>query len=402
MKMIFVSIIILILLFSTLNFSGNSKPVSIFNNDSSQDFKYYTYQEMTDLLFRLKENNSEIMSLTSIGKTYENRDIWLVKISDNVTQDEEEPSILLMGAHHGNEKASYEVLIYFIQHVLDNYSKQNIDNDKDGLVNEDIIDGFDNDDDGLIDEDPSENRVKEIVNNSQIYFIPMVNPDGVEANTRKNREPNHGPFGFRKKVTSIGVDLNRNYGYKWYRYFFHPVYYSLPKIILGQNVMSQYNDSDMTYRGPYPFSENETKAVKKFVETHDINISLSYHGYMECIMYPWFYSMLPTRDEKLYISVGNNISNINKLKLVGRDYFLGYRGSIGSSEDWLYGKHGILSFCIEIANPDKLDNPMEMYKQQIGVNLYACDKAGSIYTNQKLRLEKRQILCVKEDLFNET
>ena len=78
----------------------------------------------------LYNNNSDIMHLESLDKTYEKRDIWFVKLSDNVSVDEDEPGVLLMGAHHGNEKPSFEVLIYFIKHIIDNYRKKNTDNDK--------------------------------------------------------------------------------------------------------------------------------------------------------------------------------------------------------------------------------------------------------------------------------
>jgi len=107
---------------------------------------------------------------------FEGRDIWALKISDNPTIDEpSEPDILYMGAHHGNEWPSFEILIYFINHMVDFYYKLNTDDDFDGQLNEDPIDGFDNDDDGLTDEDPSEDRVRDSMNNTQIFLIPMLN-----------------------------------------------------------------------------------------------------------------------------------------------------------------------------------------------------------------------------------
>jgi len=337
-----------------------------------------SYEQMISLFEELNETYSDIFSFRSLGKTYQGRDIWLVKISDNVGVDEEEPGVLLLGAHHGIEYPSYEVLVDFIKHIVTNYSKENTDDDLDGFVNEDILDNVDNDEDGLIDEDPSEDRVRDVVNNNQIFLIPMVNPDGVVAGTRKNCEPNYGPFGFRKKVTSIGVDLNRNYGYKWYRWFFTPFYYLM---------MSQLRDEEYFYRGERPFSEKETQAVKSFVESHNINISLSYHTGTNMTMYPWYYSMLPTRDESLYISVGSNLSKINMLRLVGRDYFLGYRGASGTYEDWAYGRHGILSFCIELPGIFTLDDFTNYYRAQKGANLYVCEIAGSINTQQRQMID---------------
>ncbi|MBN2066218.1 MAG: hypothetical protein JW771_05365, partial [Candidatus Thermoplasmatota archaeon] len=135
---------------------------------STDPYQYHSYQTMTDLLVQLYENHSDIMSLWSIGTTYEGRTIWMVKLSDHAERDEDEPGVLLMGAHHGNEKPSYESLLYFIQLVVEQYGKENLDNDDDGLVNEDIIDGRDNDGDGFIDEDLSEERITSIVDQTQL------------------------------------------------------------------------------------------------------------------------------------------------------------------------------------------------------------------------------------------
>ena len=117
------------------------KNISDRSETAIDTYEYYNYQNMTNFFYELEDEYSDIMSLTSLGKTYEGRDVWMVKISDNVNEIENEPGVLLMGAHHGNEKPSFEVLIFFIQFMLENYGKKNIDNDGDGQINEDPIDG---------------------------------------------------------------------------------------------------------------------------------------------------------------------------------------------------------------------------------------------------------------------
>jgi len=237
------------------------KPTS--TSFSGEAYHYFTYQEMTDSLHELEDDYPDILKLESLGYTYEGRSIWMMKLSDNVEEDEDEPGVLLMGAHHGDEKPSFEAVLFFIQHMVHNYSKVNTDDDGDGQINEDPIDGVDNDEDGLTDEDPSEDRVREVINNTQIFCIPMVNPDGVEANTRQNRAPNYGPYGQSDEITSYGVDLNRNYGFRWLLpYLFKENYYF--------NWLT--DDSSGIYRGERPFSEKESQAVKNFVETKDISI----------------------------------------------------------------------------------------------------------------------------------
>ena len=339
------------------------------NNDP---YKYHTYDSMTNLLYSLAENYSNIMTLESIGTTYEGRTIWMVKLSDNPTIEEDEPGILLMGAHHGNEKPSFEVLIFLIQYIVDTYGKPDIDNDNDGLVNEDIIDGVDNDGDGLIDEDPSESRVKDIIDNTQVFIVPMVNPDGVEYGWRKNRVPNHGPFGLTKEVTSYGVDLNRNYGYLWYLPYIFPRRYHLAFLL---------TDKSWNYHGRYPFSENETRAIKHLVESHDnIRIALSYHSYGEFLFYPWTHTSLATPDEDLFESIGENISRVNGYYLYkGGDYLIPrFGGTIGTAENWLYGVHRILPFTIELCKSRAPTNPDIVASycwKHVGVNLYVCERA---------------------------
>lgn len=373
--MIVISIICLLFVPSTLAFFNNN--INFLKYTEKEPYTYYNYQNMTDLFFNLVANNSEIMLLESLGTTYEGRDIWMVKLSDNVNENEEESGILLMGAHHGNEKPSYEVLIYFIKYMVENYYKENTDDDKDGLLNEDIIDGIDNDGDGLVDEDPSEDRVRDVINNTQIFLIPMVNPDGVEfgeKGSRKNRVPNHGPFGFKKQVTSYGVNLNRNYGYDWIYYYLFPFNYNLFYDLL---------DSSLNYRGPHPFSENETKAIRSFVENHKINISISYHTYSEVMFYPWYHTSKRTPDEDLFISIGENMSKINKYRLLtGTNYIIPrYGGTLGTVENWLYGKYKIIAYTIELCKTRAPTDPavvLDTGLKNIGVDLYICERASNL------------------------
>ena len=348
---------------------------------SNSSYHYFTYPEMTALLQNLERNHSDIMTLESIGETYEGRDIWMVKLSDNVQQNENEPGVLFMAAHHGNEKASFEVLIYFILHMVNNYSKVNTDDDGDELINEDPIDGIDNDEDGLLDEDPSEDRVREAIDNTQIFIIPMVSPDGVVANSRKNCAPNYGPFGKSSEITSYGVNLNRNYDDNWFLYYIFPTHYHFTMNTLDQS---------FNYRGPYPFSENETIAVKNFVERQDISISLSFHSFSEVIIYPWMHTSKDTPHEVLFISVGENMSRINNYYLyTGRNYIIPrYGGTLGSSENWLYREQGILSFTMELCReyaPSNPDDILSACYNHVGVNLYICERS-LVIEEEKLSL----------------
>ena len=320
-----------------------------FDPVSFDQYDYHTYEELTTELHSLQVNYSDIMSLTSIGKTYEGRDIWMVKLSDNVNQEEDEPGVLFMGAHHGNEWPGIEICLFFIRYVVEQYDNETLP------------------------------EIRDAVNTTQIFLIPMVNPDGVVADTRKNCAPNHGPFGRSSSITSYGVNLNRNYDDPWFLAYLFPGRYYLPLILL---------DSSFNYRGPYPFSENETKAVKNFAEDHPISISISYHSYGEVIIYPWLHTTKQTPDEQLFRSVGENITSINDYYLyVKEDRLIPlYGGTLGSAENWFYREKGTIAFTIEVGNQQRPTNPQVMYDlcmEQTTVHLYLCQRAQTIESEKE-------------------
>ena len=107
-KILSIIILLILIIFSLIYpVLGVSIPTNNIMNLNKSAYHYFTYTEMTELLHDLEENNSDIMMLESIGTTFEGRDIWMIKLSDNVQQNENEPGVLFMAAHHGNEKASF-------------------------------------------------------------------------------------------------------------------------------------------------------------------------------------------------------------------------------------------------------------------------------------------------------
>ena len=329
------------------------------STDSNQDdILYYSYNQFTMLIEELQENYPDTFLYYSIGKTYEGRDIWLIKISDNVTQDEDETKILFTSGVHGNEKPGYEILIYSMKSIIENYTTPNVNNS-------------------------FTDRIRNIVNTTTLFFIPMVNPDGIEAITRKNRKINNCIYG---ENIFCGVDINRNFDYKWEELDKHPIKYifgGFPKRLDRTTVKYPFFDFKSfigkgNYRGPYPFSENESKAIKQFIENTSISISVDYHTYGEKILYPWYWSKDSPTDRSLFVSIGENISKINGYKTLQGSQWYYIPGALG---DWIYEKHGVFSFTIELLKSNlpvyfPLKNQiLRLCIDHLLVNLYLSERA---------------------------
>jgi carboxypeptidase T len=111
------------------------------------DANYHNYAEMTAEINQAVADHPNLLSRQVIGKTYENRDIVALKISDNVATDENEPEVLFTAHQHAREHLTVEMALYLIQQFTDNYT---------------------------------EPRIKELVDTREIWIVPDVNPDGGE------------------------------------------------------------------------------------------------------------------------------------------------------------------------------------------------------------------------------
>ena len=184
--------------------------------------------------------------------------------------------------------------------------------------------------------------IKEFVENSaqyskilskvDIYFLPLVNPDGYEFSRksdrlwRKNRS--HTDRG-----KCAGVDLNRNFGYKWG----------------GKG--SSNNQCSETYRGPRPFSEPESRAMRDFImaRRRNIRMYITFHSYGQMILYPWGYDRVDAKDSGELHRMGSVGA-----RAMGRKYQVGSAAGVnyeaaGASDDWAKGGAGIkYSYTIEL------------------------------------------------------
>ena len=258
---------------------------------------YHTYDEMVSDLQNLTAAHPAITKLFSLGRTYENRTIWAVKVSDNVNVDEAEPNITILGGIHARELIGVEVALYILHSLVENYS--------------------------------TNSTIRWFVNGAQLWFVPMINPDGhvwVEKGNdwRKNRSPN--PDG------TFGVDLNRNFGHLW-------------------GLEASHNPPDEDYCGPYAFSENETQAVSGLVIDHPPLITVSYHSFGPYILYPWGNTINQEPVDPRLPEIAENMS----LAMPVIDRYPPMMAwemypATGDTDDYFYANLSILPFTIELAS----------------------------------------------------
>jgi len=267
---------------------------------------YHSTLELETDLRILERDHPGLASLREIGETLEKRKIYALKISDNASADEREPAVLFAGCHHAREWISVEVPFLFGKYLLENYDLSQ--------------------------------AVRDLVDASEIWIVPIANPDGLEYSInvyrywRKNRRANADG--------TYGVDINRNYGYAW-----------------GfDNAGSSGQPASDVYRGTAPFSEPETAAIRSLFLGHDFRAMISFHSFAQDILYPWGYTTeaAPT-DAELAAVAGTMAGLIAGVR--GTEYAFGEGSRLlyltnGDTVDWTYSVAGAPSYTIELPPVD--------------------------------------------------
>ena len=283
---------------------------------------YRNYEQTLAELQQIAQDNPDICKLYNIGKSrgkeysetgisfYDdfNHDIWALKLSDNVEIEEDEPSFFFLGSHHAREPVSTEVVMELLNNMIDNY-----DSDTD-----------------------MQNRI----NNSQIWFVPIVNPDGKKIVLteqdiwwRKNICDNDLSLNFTDSID--GVDPNRNYGFWWGA--------------LGRS------DEPFTdgYIGEEEFSEPEIKAVKNLIDSHHFVAGITYHSTGEMVLYPfgYEYTAIPPDINSISTLADRMAASIPSETFGTYESFqcVGLYPTRGTTDDYAYGEHGIFCYTIETA-----------------------------------------------------
>jgi carboxypeptidase T len=278
---------------------------------------YHTYGEVAAAAKAVADAHPNIARRFSLGKSYQGRDIWAMKISDNVATDENEPEVLYEGGHHADEHMGVELALKIMRWLTDGYG--------------------------------TDARITEIVNTREVWIIFLVNPDGAEHDIaagrfhhwRKNRQPTPGtPY--------IGTDLNRNYGYRW-----------------GGGGRTSTNPQAITYRGTKAFSTPEARAVRDFLASRvvggrqQIKVAISFHESGRLVMWPYGYTMtnvpgdMTVDDHNALVAIGKRMAGSNGYKPEqASDLYI----TSGTTRDFMYGMYRTFSYTFEMSVTDYPDD----------------------------------------------
>jgi carboxypeptidase T len=300
---------------------------------------FHTRSESIAFIDSLHNNYPNVVSAKwSLGLSLEGRDIYCFRVSANPEVDENEPEILIDGMHHSREIMASEFPIMFAEYLAVNYGT-----------------------------DP---EITWLLDNRELYIVPIVNPDGFVYNEVNN--PNGGGLWRKNRRDngngSFGVDLNRNYPFQW-----------------GfDNTGSSPDPFSDTYRGLSPASEPELQVMMDFVNGREIRTHDSVHSYSNLTLIPWSYINEATPDGAIFELMAAEMTKFN-------GYTPGRPGDIlysvnGGGLDWFYGdetKHtGVFSFSNEIGGSTDGFWPAEsrrqpLFEENIWPHIYLMQVAGS-------------------------
>ena len=242
--------------------------------------EYHTYEELTAELKSIASAHPTLCRLDSIGASIEGRGLWFMKISDNVDLEEDEPEFKYISTMHGDEPVGTELCLYLIEYLMDNYE--------------------------------SDTLATFLVDETEIWIMPLMNPDGNAAHERYNAN---------------GVDLNRNF----------PDFVDDPV-------------NDTTGREP------ETQLIMLWEEPQTSILSANFHTGALVVNYPYDCTWDYCPDDTLFhhVSLTYSITNppmwsspsFENGVTRGVEWYLVY----GGMQDWNYYWMGCNEVTIELSN----------------------------------------------------
>ncbi|WP_257469204.1 M14 family zinc carboxypeptidase [Bacillus sp. D386] len=350
MKRISQLIVMMLVLSLLIQLPGETKAASktIVNPN-----KTYTYTQMGKDITTLKKAYPDLVQVKTIGASEYGRKIYAVGLGKGST------NVFINGSHHAREWLTTSLNMYMIEKYAAAYKG----NKK--------ISGY---------------NAKSLLNSSTIWFVPMVNPDGVTLQQQGLKafpksthkaiiKMNNGSKNFKRwKANAKGIDLNRQYKADW-----------------GKIKNSPKSPSYKNYKGKAPESTKEVKAVVKFVNQINPEMTVAYHSSGR-ILY-WNYKQSKTNYNRDHV-YAKKIGKMTGYSLV----YPGKNPSGGGFSDWFISTKKRPSFTPEIGKPAGETNlPVsqfsQIWKENQGVGLYVAQESIKL----KDARDKKSAATLKKD-----
>jgi hypothetical protein len=272
-----------------------------------------------------------------IGRSVEGQEILAIRLSARSEADSSVPEVLFTALQHAREPIGMMSVIHTAWELLDGYG--------------------------------SDPQATYLLDHRALYLVPLVNPDGYLYNLR--RFPQGGGLSRKNMRIGGGVDLNRNYGP---REFWE-----------DGSAGSSDRPGEITYRGPEPFSEPETRAIRDFCLTHSFRVALNFHSFSNLLIYPFDWVRRIPADSTLYRVASRELTLDNGYApgpgLIGVGY-----PSRGIADEWMYayGRPGdrIMSWAPELGSEadgfwPRIGRIMPLVQENDAMSLGAIWLAGS-------------------------
>lgn len=227
---------------------------------------YPTHAEITRKLQAAVAKLPGKMRLFSIGKSIKGKDLWVVKISDNVDVDEVEPEFKYISSMHGDEITGRELTTFMIEEIADKYGKDKM--------------------------------ITDLVDNTEIFIVPSMNPDGSEMRQRGNAN---------------NVDLNRNFP-DW-----------------------KSNAENSSAR-----AQQENKLVMAWQASRKFALSANFHGGSVCVNYPWDATLDRHPMDKFIQELSTVYAELNPEMRNSSEF----EGGITNGADWYVVKGGMQDWSV--------------------------------------------------------
>lgn len=340
--------------------------------------KYYGYEDLTRILHAYAQEFPQLVGIQSIGKSYEERDIWLITVTNFATgSHSQKPAFWVDGNIHSTEVAASSVCLYLLQTLVTSYgthpditrcldtrtfyicprvnpdgaelalaqSPRFIrsstrpypydDEEEDGLVIEDI----DGDRRVLMMRIPDSNGAWKICPTEPRLLVPREPTETGGQYYRvlpEGRIENYDGVQIHLQPTKQGLDLNRNFPNMWRQ------------------------EHEQAGSGSYPTSEPEVRSLVQFISTHpNITGATTFHTFSGVLLRPYSYNSdeeLPAKDLRTYQRIGKQGTELTDYPAISGFHEFRYHPKQvigGTFHDWVYEHQGVFGWTVEVWSPQR-------------------------------------------------